>query len=221
MKRRAAAAAATPATQADPHPATRRAPRARTGARAHTVVRLPSYEQVQGRPGALRPRLAHLPPRIQPRQRPRPGAGARRTRDVWLNPPPMPLTTAEMDHVYGLPYARAPHPAYGEREDPGLGDDPLLGQHHARLLRRLHLLLHHRARRAHHPEPLGGIDPARDRGNPRQDARLHRRHLRPRRADRQHVPHGLQGPEDRVRLPPPVLRLSRTSARTWTPTTRR
>ena len=39
-------------------------------------------------------------------------------RDVWLNPPPIPLTTAEMDHVYGLPYARAPHPAYGKAKIP-------------------------------------------------------------------------------------------------------
>jgi uncharacterized radical SAM protein YgiQ len=30
---------------------------------------------------------------------------------VWLNPPPIPLTTAEMDHVFDLPYARSPHPA--------------------------------------------------------------------------------------------------------------
>ena len=36
-------------------------------------------------------------------------------RDVWLNPPPIPLTTPEMDAVYDLPYARAPHPlAYGD-----------------------------------------------------------------------------------------------------------
>ena len=33
-------------------------------------------------------------------------------RDVWLNPPPLPLSTAEMDYVYDLPYARNPHPAY-------------------------------------------------------------------------------------------------------------
>jgi uncharacterized radical SAM protein YgiQ len=39
-------------------------------------------------------------------------------RDVWLNPPPIPLTTAEMDHVYGLPYARRPHPSYGEARIP-------------------------------------------------------------------------------------------------------
>ena len=36
------------------------------------------------------------------------------TRDVWINPPPIPLTTAEMDHVFGLPYARSPHPAYAD-----------------------------------------------------------------------------------------------------------
>jgi len=39
-------------------------------------------------------------------------------RDLWLNPPPIPLTTAEMDHIYGLPYARAPHPSYGEAKIP-------------------------------------------------------------------------------------------------------
>ncbi len=30
-----------------------------------------------------------------------------------LNPPPLPLTMAEMDRVYELPYKRQPHPAYG------------------------------------------------------------------------------------------------------------
>ncbi|MBL4615542.1 MAG: YgiQ family radical SAM protein, partial [Magnetovibrio sp.] len=34
-------------------------------------------------------------------------------RDVWLTPPPIPLSTPEMDGVFGLPYARAPHPSYG------------------------------------------------------------------------------------------------------------
>ncbi len=33
-------------------------------------------------------------------------------RDVWMNPPPLPLTTAEMDAVYELPYRRIPHPGY-------------------------------------------------------------------------------------------------------------
>ena len=58
--------------------------------------------------------------------------------DVWLNPPPIPLTTTEMDWVYELPYQRRPHPVYGDAEHPRLQDDPLLGRDPARLLRRLH-----------------------------------------------------------------------------------
>jgi len=33
--------------------------------------------------------------------------------ELWLNPPPIPLTTKEMDWVYELPYQRRPHPSYG------------------------------------------------------------------------------------------------------------
>jgi uncharacterized radical SAM protein YgiQ len=32
--------------------------------------------------------------------------------DVWVNPPPLPLSTEELDHVYDLPYQKLPHPAY-------------------------------------------------------------------------------------------------------------
>jgi uncharacterized radical SAM protein YgiQ len=39
-------------------------------------------------------------------------------RDVWLNPPPMPLSTPEMDRIYELPYTRKPHPAYGDAKIP-------------------------------------------------------------------------------------------------------
>src|SRR6201987_1184090 len=39
-------------------------------------------------------------------------------RDLWLNPPPIPLTADEMDAVYDLPYARAPHPSYGDAKIP-------------------------------------------------------------------------------------------------------
>jgi uncharacterized radical SAM protein YgiQ len=38
--------------------------------------------------------------------------------DVWLNPPPLPLSTDEMDYVYGLPFSRVPHPAYGDLKIP-------------------------------------------------------------------------------------------------------
>ena len=40
------------------------------------------------------------------------------TVEVWLNPPPIPLTTADMDAIYELPYARRPHPAYGSAKIP-------------------------------------------------------------------------------------------------------
>ena len=33
-------------------------------------------------------------------------------RDVFLSPPPIPLSTEELDRVFDLPYARAPHPSY-------------------------------------------------------------------------------------------------------------
>ena len=38
--------------------------------------------------------------------------------DVWLNPPPMPLTMKEMDAIYELPYRRVPHPFYGKAKIP-------------------------------------------------------------------------------------------------------
>jgi uncharacterized radical SAM protein YgiQ len=38
--------------------------------------------------------------------------------DLWLNPPPIPLTTQEMDAISELPYQRRPHPAYGAAKIP-------------------------------------------------------------------------------------------------------
>ncbi|MFN3396949.1 MAG: YgiQ family radical SAM protein [Sulfurimicrobium sp.] len=85
--------------------------------RGHTVVRIPSYEQVKDDPVlyAHASRVLHLESN--------PGNAralvqAHGARDVWLNPPPIPLTTAEMDHVYGLPFARAPNPSYGNARIP-------------------------------------------------------------------------------------------------------
>ncbi|SEI51512.1 uncharacterized radical SAM protein YgiQ [Allopseudospirillum japonicum] len=34
------------------------------------------------------------------------------TQEVWVNPPPIPLETHEMDQVFALPYQRVPHPKY-------------------------------------------------------------------------------------------------------------
>lgn len=39
-------------------------------------------------------------------------------RHIWINPPAMPLETAEMDAVFDLPYQRVPHPVYGDAKIP-------------------------------------------------------------------------------------------------------
>jgi uncharacterized radical SAM protein YgiQ len=85
--------------------------------RDKTVIRLPAFEQVKTDPVlyAHANRVLHLETN--------PGnarALVQRydfhglARDLWINPPPIPLTTAEMDHVFGLPYARSPHPRYAD-----------------------------------------------------------------------------------------------------------
>ncbi|MBL0418851.1 YgiQ family radical SAM protein [Ramlibacter sp. AW1] len=81
--------------------------------REHTVIRLPSYDQVKSDPVlyAHANRVLHL--ETNPGNA-RALVQAHGDRDVWINPPPIPLTTAEMDHVFGLPYARSPHPTYAD-----------------------------------------------------------------------------------------------------------
>jgi len=83
----------------------------------HTVVRLPDYEQVKTDPVlyAHTSRVIHLESN--------PG-NARALiqrhgkREVWLNPPPIPLKTEEIDRVFEHPYQRVPHPSYGDARIP-------------------------------------------------------------------------------------------------------
>jgi uncharacterized radical SAM protein YgiQ len=85
--------------------------------RDRSVIRLPSYEQVRSDAVlyAHANRVLHLETNpgnaralVQAH-----GEGVT-ARDVWINPPPIPLTTAEMDYVFDLPYARSPHPIYAD-----------------------------------------------------------------------------------------------------------
>ncbi|MCF8168880.1 MAG: YgiQ family radical SAM protein [Rhodoferax sp.] len=87
--------------------------------RDRSVIRIPSYEQVRSDPVlyAHANRVLHLETNpgnaralVQAH-----GEGAT-ARDVWITPPPIPLTTAEMDMVFGLPYARSPHPSYADEQ---------------------------------------------------------------------------------------------------------
>ena len=81
--------------------------------REHTVIRLPSYEQVKSDNVlyAHANRVLHL--ETNPGNA-RALVQAHGDRDLWINPPPIPLSTAEMDHVFDLEYARSPHPSYAD-----------------------------------------------------------------------------------------------------------
>jgi uncharacterized radical SAM protein YgiQ len=100
-----------------PNPALARSAKLKVPPRDRSVIRLPAYEQVRADPVlyAHANRVLHLETNpgnaralVQAH-----GEGAT-ARDVWINPPPIPLTTAEMDHVFDLPYARSPHPRYAD-----------------------------------------------------------------------------------------------------------
>ncbi|WMP18871.1 YgiQ family radical SAM protein [Thiothrix lacustris] len=91
-------------------------PRARLD-RDMTVIRLPSFEKVSKDKVlyAHANRVLHL--ETNPGNA-RALVQKHGTQDIWINPPPIPLTTPEMDFVFGLPYARQPHPAYGGERIP-------------------------------------------------------------------------------------------------------
>jgi uncharacterized radical SAM protein YgiQ len=85
--------------------------------RSRSVIRLPAFDAVRDDPVlyAHASRILHLESN--------PGNARALVQrhgdvDVWLNPPPIPLTTQEMDWVYDQPYRRVPHPAYGDAKLP-------------------------------------------------------------------------------------------------------
>src|SRR5215472_13445710 len=91
--------------------------RVKNADRERSVIRIPAFETVVADPVlyAHASRILHLESN--------PGNARALTQrhgdvDVWLNPPPLPLTTGEMDWVYERPYARAPHPFYGKANIP-------------------------------------------------------------------------------------------------------
>jgi len=82
--------------------------------REQTVIRIPAFEQVKGDAVlyAHASRVLHL--ETNPGNA-RAIVQRHGDKEVWLNPPPIPLSTPEMDAVFDLPYARAPHPPTGMR----------------------------------------------------------------------------------------------------------
>lgn len=86
-------------------------------ARHRSVIRLPSFEQVRDDEILY----AHASRVLHVESNPgnaRALVQQHQNTNVWINPPPIPLATKEMDAVYELPYTRVPHPTYGDARIP-------------------------------------------------------------------------------------------------------
>ncbi len=85
--------------------------------RLKTVVRLPSFNDVKRDPVLY----AHAS-RVLHRET-NPGNARALVQNqggqkIWFNPPPIPLSSEEMDYVFDFDYARVPHPSYGNARIP-------------------------------------------------------------------------------------------------------
>ncbi len=85
--------------------------------RDRTVIRLPSFEKVRNDSVlyAHANRVLHLETN--------PGNARALVQkhgnlDLWVNAPAIPLSTKEMDYVFGSPFARVPHPSYADAKIP-------------------------------------------------------------------------------------------------------
>ncbi len=85
--------------------------------RDKTVLRLPSYEMVKNDKVlyAHANRVLHLETNPGNARALVQNQGGQK---LWLNPPPIPLSTEEMDYVFDQPFARVPHPVYGKARIP-------------------------------------------------------------------------------------------------------
>lgn len=82
-----------------------------------TAIRIPSFEKVRNDKALYShaSRVLHLESNPQ---NARTIVQKHGKKEVWVNPPPLPLATDEMDGVFDLPYARVPHPAYKDAPIP-------------------------------------------------------------------------------------------------------
>jgi uncharacterized radical SAM protein YgiQ len=82
-----------------------------------TYINLPTFEQVKSNKVlyAHASRIFHQ--EVNPTSA-KPLVQSHGSRLIWLNPPAKPLSEAEMDGVFGLPYKRVPPPSYGKAKIP-------------------------------------------------------------------------------------------------------
>ena len=174
----------------------------------HPVVRLPSYEQVEADREAYARAARASASREQPRQCPSAGAAPRRPRTLAD-------AAAHTAHHAGTrcrlrpAVCRAPHPSYGSARIPawemirfsitimrgcfGGCSFCSITEHEGRVIQS-----------RSEASILKEIEAVRD-----KTGWVHRRHLRPRRADREHVPHAVHRCSRRSAVQEAVLRLSR------------
>jgi uncharacterized radical SAM protein YgiQ len=102
---------------APPEPVVRFMRRVPNVDRERSVIRLPDFEQVVEDKVlyAHASRILHMESNPGNARALVQRHGGQR---VWLNPPPLPLSTAEMDWIYGLSYQRRPHPVYADAQIP-------------------------------------------------------------------------------------------------------
>ena len=82
-----------------------------------SYIRLPSFNKVLNDPALY----AHASRVLHQEANPYNGkvlVQKHGTQEIWVNPPPIPLETDEMDWVFDLPFQRRPHPAYGDARIP-------------------------------------------------------------------------------------------------------
>jgi len=82
-----------------------------------TYIRLPSFNKVTNDPALY----AHASRVLHQEANPynaKPLVQKHGTQEIWVNTPPIPLETEEMDWIFDLPYQRRPHPSYGDANIP-------------------------------------------------------------------------------------------------------
>ncbi len=85
--------------------------------RERTAIRMPAFEVVRNH----KTLYAHASRVLHREANPHNGRTLIQRhgeREVWITPPPVPLTTPEMDAVFELPYQRRPHPSHGDAKVP-------------------------------------------------------------------------------------------------------
>lgn len=82
-----------------------------------TYIRVPSFDKVRNDPVLY----AHTSRVLHQEANPynaRVLVQRHGNRELWVNPPPIPLETSEIDGVFDLEYQRRPHPSYGDLKIP-------------------------------------------------------------------------------------------------------